>query len=272
MRTSEILCKSALTKSGLADYALNCYVGCQHACRYCYARFMARFSNHHEEWGKFVDVKVNVAEVLLRQLRRKRVGSVMISSVCDGWQPLEEKYCLTRECLGLLVASGYDVSILTKSALVLRDLDILAGKKNAELGMTVTTFDEELRQIIEPAASPTAQRFHALARAAEKGVKIWLFVGPLLPFLSDTEENIGQLMERASRLPISRLYVDKLNLRPKVWESLKAMLMEDFPWLIPRYRRVLFDPGLAGRYVSELRQKVESIAHAHGLSRITTIF
>ena len=272
MRTSEILCKTALSRSGLADYALNCYVGCQHGCRYCYARFMARFRNHDEAWGEFVDVRVNIAEVLLRQVLRKRVGSVMISSVCDGWQPLEERYRLTRECLRLLVASGYDVCILTKSALVRRDFDLLAGKKNVELGMTVTTLDESLRRTFEPEASSTAERFECLKAASEKGVNIWLFVGPLLPFLSDTRENINGLMAEASRLPLRRIYVDKLNLRPKVWQSLKGVLFEKFPGLIPRYQEVLFDPGGRRCYLSGLRQKVLSIAEAHGVGRITTVF
>jgi len=272
MRISEILCKTALSKSGLADYALNCYVGCQHGCCYCYARFMARFTGHDEGWGEFVDVKVNIAEVLLRQLRRKRVGSVMISSVCDGWQPLEDKYRLTRECLRLLIPYGHEVRILTKSALVVRDLDILAGKRNVELGMTVTTLEEGLRRLIEPVTSPTAERFDALKAAAEQGIDIWLFIGPLLPFLSDSRENISRLMLEASGLPLTRVYVDKLNLRPRVWRSLKAMLFQHFPRLIPRYQEVLFDPLGKERYVSELRQRVASAAEAHGVRRVSILF
>ena len=272
MKTSETFCKTALSRSQLADYALNCYVGCQHGCLYCYARFMTRFTGHTEQWGEFVDVRANIAEVLHRELRRKRVGSVMVSSVCDGWQPLEEKYGLTRECLRLLVAYGYEVSILTKSALVLRDLDIFAGKKNVELGVTVTAFDEGLRQIVEPVASPTAERFEALGKAAERGVDIWLFIGPLLPFLSDTEDNVTRLMEKASRLPLQRIYVDKLNLRPRVWQSLKSMLFAHFPELIPRYQEVLFDPVRKERYLSELRRRVRTSAEAHGVGQITALF
>ncbi|NQT82807.1 radical SAM protein [bacterium] len=272
MKTSEIHCKTALSPSKLRKYALNCYVGCQYACRYCYARFMAKFTNHDEEWGEFVDVKVNIADVLLRELARKRVGSVIISSVCDGWQPLESQYRLTRECLRLLIGYGYDVNILTKSAFVVRDLDILAGKKNVALGMTVTTLDEDLRRVIEPVSSPTARRFSSLQAAAERGVEVWLFVGPLLPFLTDTEENISRLMAEASKLPLSRIAVDRLNLRPRVWQSLKEMLSEHFPELVPRYEEVLFDLAGKERYVNELRQKVKSIAEAHGLSRITILF
>jgi DNA repair photolyase len=272
MKVSEILCKSALSESQLADYALNCYVGCQHGCCYCYARFMARFTEHEEEWGEFVDVRVNVVEVLLRQLPRKRVGSVMVSSVCDGWQPLEEKYGLTGRCLRLLVTYGYDVSILTKSALVLRDLDVIAGKKNVDLGMTVTTLDEDLQRVMEPLASPTAQRFRALKTAAEKGVQIWLFIGPLLPFLSDTQDNIGRLMREASRLPLTRVYVDKLNLRPRVWQSVKKLLWEHFPQLIPRYQEVLFNPAAREQYLSDLRTRVGASAKTHGLDHVTSIF
>ncbi len=272
MRISKVFCKGALSQSQLADYALNCYVGCQHACRYCYARFMARFTDHEEEWGDFVDVRVNIADVLLRELPRKRLGSVMISSVCDGWQPLEEKYRLTRKCLELLVACGYEVSILTKSALVARDFDIIAGKRNGELGMTVTTFDEDLRRIIEPFASPTSQRFEALKMAAEKGIKTWLFIGPLLPYLSDTGDNINRLMREASRLPLTRVYVDKLNLRPRVWQSLKNAFAGRFQGLIPLYQKVLFNPAASRRYLIELREKVEEAAETHKLREIAILF
>jgi len=272
MKTSEILCKTALSRSGLADYTLNCYVGCQHACRYCYARFMTRFTKHDEEWGEFVDVKVNIAEVLLRQLPRKRVGSVMLSSVCDGWQPLEEKYQLTRQCLRLLVTYGFEVCILTKSALVLRDLEILDGKKNVELGMTVTTLDEDLRRIIEPVASATSERLKALRAAADQGIRTWLFLGPFLPFLSDTAQNIDRLMRAASRLPLERIYVDKLNVRPGVWRSLKRLLWEHFPGLIPRCQEVLFNPVRKRQYTDELRQKVRACAEAHSLRSVRVLF
>ncbi len=272
MKTSEVLCKTALSRSGLADYAVNCYVGCQHACRYCYARFMTKFTNHDEEWGDFVDVKVNIADVLLRELPRKRLGSVMMSSVCDGWQPLEEKYRLTRECLRLLVMSGFEVTILTKNALIVRDLELLDGKKNVQLGMTVTTLDESLRQIIEPGASPTKQRFKALAAAANRGVRVWLFIGPLLPFLSDGAENINSLMREAAKLPLERTYVDKLNVRPGVWRSLKELLREHFPELLPEYQEVLFNPLGKEAYVQRRRRTVLIAAETSGLRNVRFVF
>ncbi len=103
----ETVCKTILNRSGLSDYSLNCYTGCAHACVYCYARFMQRFHPHDEPWGAFVDVKVNAVEVLKRQLRRAEPGSVFVSSACDGWQPVEAQWRLTRRCCELLLERGF---------------------------------------------------------------------------------------------------------------------------------------------------------------------
>jgi DNA repair photolyase len=147
----ETACKTILNRTSLGDYSLNCYTGCEHACVYCYARFMQRFHPHAEAWGRFVDVKVNAVEVLRRQLRRAQPGEVFVSSGCDGWQPIEREWRLTRRCCELLLEYGFEVHILTKSGLVLRDLDFFAGRK-VQVGVTVTSLDEVLRARWEPRA------------------------------------------------------------------------------------------------------------------------
>jgi len=108
----ETVCKTILNRSGLSDYSLNCHTGCTHACVYCYARFMQRFHPHDEPWGAFVDVKVNAVEVLKRQLRRAEPGTVFVSSACDGWQPVEAEWRLTRRCCELLLERGFRVHVL----------------------------------------------------------------------------------------------------------------------------------------------------------------
>ena len=153
----EIVCKTILNRSGLSDYSLNCFTGCTHACVYCYARFMQRFHPHDEPWGEFVDVKVNAVEVLKRQLRRAEPGTVFMSSACDGWQPVESQWQLTRRCCQLLLERGFQVHVLTKSALVLRDLDVFAGRP-ASIGITLTTLDEQLRELWEPEAASIEER------------------------------------------------------------------------------------------------------------------
>ena len=111
MQIREIQAKSILSKSMVSDYAVNAYVGCQHSCVYCYAKFMKRFTGHAEEWGAFVDVKVNAAELLAREVVKKKPGRVWISGVCDAYQPLERKYRLTRKCLEILVRNNWPVRV-----------------------------------------------------------------------------------------------------------------------------------------------------------------
>ena len=123
----ETECRSVLSKSKIADYTVNCYTGCLHGCVYCYARYMKRFTGHDEPWGRFVDVKVNSPYVLEKELNRAARGRVFMSSVCDGWQPLEQEYELSRKCLSLLLHHGFHVTILTKSGYARNDMDILEG-------------------------------------------------------------------------------------------------------------------------------------------------
>ena len=177
----EVRAKSILSKSAVHDYALNPYVGCQHGCRYCYAQFMKRFTGHVEPWGSFVDVKVNAPDLLVREVLRKTKGRVWISGVCDPYQNLEAKYELTRRCLEILVEHGWPVTVQTKSPLVLRDLDILKRAADTEVGFTITTADEGVRRIFEPAAPSIAKRVEALEVLHAAGVQTFVMVAPLLP-------------------------------------------------------------------------------------------
>ncbi|MFH0879237.1 MAG: radical SAM protein, partial [Lentisphaerota bacterium] len=139
MKVTEIQSKAILSASKIYDYVINPYVGCQHACSYCYARFMKRFSKHKEPWGEFVDVKINASDLLNVEIARKKKGSVWISGVCDPYQPLEAQYQLTRKCLEILADHDWPVFIQTRSPLVLRDLDILKKIKHCEVGFSIPT-------------------------------------------------------------------------------------------------------------------------------------
>lgn len=256
----EVGCKSALSKSGLACWALNCYVGCEHGCTYCYARFASRFSHPGEPWGSFVDVRINAPQVLAQEVRRKRVGRVFVSSVCDGWQPREESYYLTRRCLEILLHYGFPVTILTKSALAGRDLDLLGSGDGVSFGVTLTTFDEGLRRLIEPKSSPTTQRLALLEEAKIRGIKTYAFLGPLLPYLSDTEENLLGLLEAIRDVGVDYFYIDRLNPRYGVWPSLKRLLERHFPYLVREYQKILFDGWIRMEYSEKLRLVVNRLA------------
>jgi DNA repair photolyase len=181
MKIVEKQAKAILSISQVYDYALNPYVGCRHNCVYCYARFMKRFTGHRERWGEFVDVKINAPELLAREVKRKKIGRVWVSGVCDPYQPLERGYKLTRRCLEILAEEGWPFTVQTKSSLVLRDMDILTRAKDGEVGCTITTADEKIRKIFEPGASPSSERIEALAALHSNGIRTFAMVAPILP-------------------------------------------------------------------------------------------
>jgi len=262
----QVRCKSVLNRSSLGQYSMNCYTGCEHGCVYCYARFMQRFHPHPEPWGQFVDVKVNAAEVLERRLRRAVPGSVFTSSACDAWQPLEAEWELTRRCCKLLTEHGFRVHALTKSALVLRDLDVLRPGLS-RIGTTVTTPDERLAALWEPRAATVQERWGTLRAAKEAGFETAVMFGPLLPFLSDMQESLNALFARAAELDVDLVWVDAMNPRPRVWPSVADLLRREFPELHEEYSRLLHHKPTRERYLAALRERVHRAARRAGIEQ-----
>jgi DNA repair photolyase len=180
MKIREIKAKSILSKSQVYDYALNPYVGCQHGCVYCYARFMKKFTGHKERWGEFVDVKINAPELLANEVKRKKVGRVWISGVCDPYQPLEKRHMITKKCLEILADNGWPFTVQTKSPLVLRDIETLKRANDIEVGFTITTADEKIRRIFEPGAPSLRQRIEALEKLHSERIKTFAMIAPIL--------------------------------------------------------------------------------------------
>ena len=260
----QIECRSILSKSGIpgVDYALNPYVGCAHGCVYCYAVFMKRFTGHEEEWGTFVDVKINAPDVLARQLKRAKPGNISFGTVTDAYQPLEREYGITRACLEALLEHPRPISILTKSALVLRDLDLIKKLKEVEVAFSITTLDEEVRSRFEPGASPIADRLNALRALSEAGIPTWAFCGPLLPGITDDEISLDALFGELKQAGAGYVLVDSLNLRGAVWGRLSRMLSAHYPHLMSLYRQLSFDRG---PYHAALMERSRRLAARHGL-------
>ena len=260
----ETTCKTVLNKTSLGGYSLNCYTGCAHGCVYCYARFMQRFHPHPEPWGKFVDIKLNAVEALRRQLRRAVPGDVFMSSACDGWQPVEAERELTRRCCELLLARGFQVNVLTKSALVLRDLEVLS-QGSARVGVTLTTLDEELAALWEGRSSSVYERLQVLERAKQVGLPTAVMFGPLLPFLSDSQASIDALFGVAADLDVNVIWVDALNPRPKVWPAVQEFLRRHYRELLPKYGRMLHHDETRQEYLADLRDRVAQAARRFSL-------
>jgi DNA repair photolyase len=203
MKVTEIRARSVLSPSKIYDYVVNPYRGCEHACTYCYARFMKRFTGHKEPWGEFADVKVNAGDVLEVEVRKKRRGSVWVSGVCDPYQPLEEAYGLTRSCLKILVDNEWPVVIQTRSPLVVRDSDIICEARGVDVGLSVTTGDDKVRAIFEPAAPSIPERINALDKLHRGGARTYAMIAPLLP----GAESLPDLLQGK----VDYILVDRMN-------------------------------------------------------------
>jgi DNA repair photolyase len=238
-------CRTALNRSAIPgmDYCLNPYTGCLFGCAYCYASFMKRFSNIEDRWGSFVQVKVNFADRLAKQLLRTKPGKVMLSSVTDCYQPVERKYQLTRSCLELLAEKEMPVSILTKSDLVLRDLPILKRMPRVEVGFTITTADAASARILEPGAPEPERRFKALASLSEAGIDTWVFIAPVVPGIGDTEANLDVILKRAAQAGAREVAYDPLNFYPTAMSNLMALFRRHWPGLLPGFRAACADTG-----------------------------
>ncbi len=206
---SEVCAKAILSRSKVFDYTINPYVGCEHGCSYCYARFIKRFTGHKERWGEFVDVKINAAVLLQNEIRKKKIGRVWISGVCDPYQPLEKKYKITRRCLEILSRHCWPVTVQTKSVLVLRDLELLRGIKDVEVGFSIPTSDDSIRMMFEPKASSIGERIDALEKLHLEGIKTFAMVAPMLP---NVEALPSQLAGK-----VDYVLVDKMNYHDADW-------------------------------------------------------
>lgn len=209
MEIKEILSKSILTSSKIYPYTINPYVGCQHACSFCYARYMKKFTGHKEPWGEFVDVKVNAPELLRKEILKKKKDTVWISGVCDPYQPLEIKYKITRECLKILIQNDWPIVIQTRSPLVIRDIDILKVAKSVKVVFSITTANEQIRKIFEPTSPTIPERINALAELHKLGIKTSAMIAPILP---GAEKLISLLANSVDSIVIDRMNYHNANL------------------------------------------------------------
>lgn len=229
----EIQAKSILVPSKLpeADYVINPYVGCAFGCSYCYASFMGRFVGKTvADWGNYVFAKVNLPEILDRELRnfKHKDKSVFLSSVTDPYQGVEQKYRLTRSALELLLKHHWQgtVGILTKSPLVTRDIDLFKQFSNVEVGMTVTSTDDSVSRFLERAAPPASLRLKALQTLHEAGIPTYAFVGPLLPHFSATPEKLEDIFDALEKAGVKELFIEHINLSPYIKKRLTEKMKD----------------------------------------------
>lgn len=254
----EITCKSALTGSG-GSFRLNPYVGCEHRCEYCYATYIARWRGKSGPWGSWVQVKTNVADVLARELGRRKATHIFLSTVCDVYQPLEQKHEITRQCLSVLrrvaqLDPDLEVFLLTKSDLVRRDMDFLEDFPPGALrvGFSVTTLRDEVAALLEPGAAPPSRRLAAAGDLKAAGLTVGLLINPILPQVTETD--LPALLDAAEGAGLDFVGFDTLHyLRGHVGGKIRRVYERLGPEACARLAEAREDPA----YEQQLRELID---------------
>lgn len=228
---NKISTKDYLTKSNLpaSDYVINPYIGCTHACKYCYARFMKRFTGHTEKWGDFIDIKECKKPISLQRIKGK---SVFLSSVTDCYNLYEEKYGITRSILKQLVDADSKITISTKSSLILRDIDLLQRFSNLKVALSINTLSENFRATMDNGSSIN-ERLYAIKELHNAGIYTVLFMSPIFPYITEWEEIID-----STREIVSEYWFENLNLRGDYKDSILSYINDYYPEFKDEYKKI----------------------------------
>lgn len=223
--------KDYLTKSNLpdSDFVINPYIGCTHACKYCYACFMKRFTNHKENWGSFIDVKQCDKKISVRRIRKK---AIFLASVTDCYNPYEKKYKVTQAILEQLKNVDCSVTISTKSNLILRDIELLKQFENLKVAISINTLDEQFQKDMDYASS-ISERLLALKELYNQGIYTVLFMSPMFPFITDFKEIITETSGY-----VYEYWFENLNLRAGYKQSILSYIAENYPQFIEDYKEI----------------------------------
>jgi DNA repair photolyase len=237
-------CKSALNrvKGMMFDWSLNPYMGCVHRCTFCYVRAFERRADRpsDDRYGTSIRVKVNVADVLRRELARPswKRECVAIGAATDPYQPAEGRYRLTRACIEALAESRTPFSIITRGPMIVRDVDVLveaARRASVSVTFSIPTLDEDVWRKTEPSTAHPRQRLRAVSRLVEAGIKTGVGMAPVLPGISDRPEQLREVVKAAREAGATGVWTNLLFLRPGTREHFLEHLADDWPELVPRY-------------------------------------
>lgn len=251
--------KSVITRSNIpvTDYAINPYVGCTHACKYCYACFMKKFTGHLEDWGNFLDVKIWKQ---IKNPARYAGKSFFVSSVTDPYNPQEEIYRRTREFLETFKGVDINLSLQTKSDLILRDLDLIKTFKNIRVGFSINTLDENFRADMDNAAS-IERRLNAMKILHAEGIRTTCFISPIFPGITDVTAIID-----AAKDFCNLVWLENLNLRGNFKPTILKYVRTKFPELSPLYDEIYYKKN--PRYWFELHKTIEDYAAKNNLEYV----
>jgi DNA repair photolyase len=237
-------CKAALNRvrGMFFKWSLNPYMGCVHRCTFCYVRAFEQRADRpsDDRYGTSIRVKVNVAEVLARELARPswRGEGVVVGAATDPYQPAEGRYKLTRACLETFAEASNPFSIITRGPMIVRDLDVLveaARRADVSVTFSIPTLDEEVWHKTEPSTAHPRQRLRALQQLVEAGIKASVGMAPILPGISDRPDQLREVVRASREAGATGVWANLLFLRPGTREHFLEHLAEDWPELLPIY-------------------------------------
>ena len=271
----ETMCRTALNRVRGMPFAwsLNPYRGCTHGCRYCYARatHVHYGMNADEDFSSRIVVKTNFADVLRAELARPawHRERVAVGTATDAYQPCEGRYRLTRGVLEALVDFRTPASLVTKSTLVLRDVDLLtelAAGPGVTVYVTVTTLDPTVWRLVEPGTPPPLKRLAVMRRLVDAGVPCGVFLAPILPGITDSAESIDTVGAAAREHGASSFGTSVLRLAPLVREHYLGFAAEHYPALLPRYQRAYLGANIRPDYLAAMERRVAAVRARHGFA------
>jgi DNA repair photolyase len=269
-------CRSALNRvKGMRfKWSLNPYMGCVHRCTFCYVRAFEQRADRpsDDRYGTSIRVKVNVADVLRRELARPswEPDWVAIGAATDPYQPAEGRYRLTRACLEALGDAANPFSIITRGPMIVRDIDVLveaARRAGVSVTFSIPTLDEDVWRKTEPSTAHPHQRLKAVSKLVDAGIKTGVGMAPILPGISDRPEQLAEVVRAARAAGATGIWTNLLFLRPGTREHFLEHLAEDWPELVPHYeelyrRRAYLGPDVA----KPVRSRVSALAREFGVA------
>jgi DNA repair photolyase len=274
----EDTCKTALNRVPDAArvpfrWTVNPYRGCAHSCHYCFARAYHAYLDLGigDDFATKIVVKTNVVDVLRAELASPRWQgeTVAMGTATDPYQHCEGRYRLTRGVIEALADFENRLSILTKSTMILRDIDVL-GRLDQVAGVTVSmsvgTLDEQVRRVVEPGTPPGRKRLEVLARFADAGIRTGVLVAPILPSLTDGEDHLDEVLAACAAAGVQSATPIVLHVRQNIREHFMPWLRSAYPWLYPRYVELYGKRAYAPKaYLEEVAERFARLRLRHGI-------
>jgi DNA repair photolyase len=268
-------CRSALNRVGNMPFkwSLNPYMGCAHRCTFCYVRGFERRADRPsgEAYGRSVRVKINVADVLRRELTNRawKREVVAIGAATDPYQPAEGTYRITRACLEAFADCRSPFSLITRGPMVVRDVDVLqraAPRAEVEVTFSVPTLDPDIWRSTEPGTAPPRQRLRALRMLVDAGIDAGVGIAPILPGLSDKPELLADVVRAAREAGATNVWCNVLYLQPGTREHFLEHLARDWPELLPGYLALYRSPHPSKAVTAPVKEAVAALGRRFAIA------